>query len=57
MFVIETTYDFLLYTESIIALLMPLLTTIQLFDDVLLSLPIIITMISLVADVMIANLM
>ncbi len=53
----ETTYDSLLYTKSIIALLVPMLTTMQLFDDVLLFALMSATMMSLMADAMTANLM
>jgi hypothetical protein len=49
---IEPMYDFLLYTKFVVFLLVLLLMVVQLFDDVLLSIHVIATMMSLVAATM-----
>jgi len=53
---IEATSDFLLYTKFVVILLVPLLTTMQLFDDILLFALVIATLMSLVAIVVTTNL-
>ncbi len=54
---IEATSNFLLYTEFVVAFLMPMLTIVQLFDDVLLFVSMIATLMSLVAAIVIGYLM
>jgi hypothetical protein len=54
---IEAMSNFLLYTNFFVLLLMPPLITVQLFDDVLLFVLVITTLVLLVAIAMIANLM
>jgi hypothetical protein len=56
-FHIEPIFDYLLYVESIVTRLVLLLTIVQLFDDILLFVCVIITLMSLVAVVVITNLM
>ncbi len=53
---IEATFDSLLYTKFVVILLVPLLTTMQLFDDILLFALVIATLMSLVAIVVTTNL-
>jgi hypothetical protein len=50
-------HDFLLYTESVVALLVLLLMAVQLFDDVSLSAPVITTLMSLVVTTVSIDLM
>jgi hypothetical protein len=54
---IEPMSNFPLYAESVVVFLVLLLPTVQLFDDVLLSVPMTTTLMSLVIVVVIANMM
>jgi hypothetical protein len=54
---IEALLDSLFYTKSVVALLMPLLTIVQLFIDGLLSILVIATLLSFVAIVVISDMM
>jgi hypothetical protein len=54
---IKVIYDLLLITKKIVTLLVPLLTNVQLFNDVLLFAPMSTTLMSLKVVVVIANLM
>jgi hypothetical protein len=56
-FQIKVIYDLLLITKKIVTLLVPLLTNVQLFNDVLLFAPMSTTLMSLKVVVVIANLM
>jgi hypothetical protein len=57
MFHIEAMSDSLLYTKFVVALLVPLHIIVQLFNDVLLFTLMIITMMSFVTIIVIANLL